>query len=399
MKLSRILDWQRCGTTIIWIGLGLSATAYGQIEIRWITPSQPEPKLVAGQSLAISKPTSVRVLVTEVNDILYHHKIKLTLVPKVFNDAANLDIFKVPESNALGGAAPDCGTLPTLSNDLIDATKRYDAGKADAGKKYIPLDTTVTLLNNVKAALIALQKDSHYKDDKCRAAPIRATDTELGETILRLESRPHKVSADVVLDPAFDLKIEVSALWQADPNPVQVGPTYTVTVGVFTNQLSLSLGVLATTLEARTYSSRNSVVDGALAANRLVVENRGLRPTGVALLNYAVVGSSGAAGQDKFGLSISAGPTVGLGGGSASFGFFSGVTFRLWDRLFLTPGAHIGQFADFPAGLQNGAPIPTNYGALTVTNRWATRFGFAISFRTNDFSAAKKATPTAAAAK
>jgi len=117
------------------------------------------------------------------------------------------------------------------------------------------------------------------------------------------------------------------------------------------------------------------------------------------LLNYAVKGWGGAGLQDEFGFSLSAGPTVALGqsGGASTFGFFGGPTFRVWDRLFLSVGAHIGQFSDFPPGLQNYSTIPDDYGALTPVKRWTTRLAFGITYRTNDFSAVKKKSDTTTA--
>jgi len=373
------------------------APLFSQVEIQWITPSSATPKLTRGQALAISKTTNITVLVSGVNDIYYDHKIKLTLVPKVFNDAANLDLFPTPTGDAL--AATDCGELPTLIGKMETAIKAYEDEKKSstlASTKYIPLDTALTTINKVETSVKAVSADPHYSS--CRTPPQRAKDRELAEKVAALKALPHAASASIFVDPAFDLAIEVSAWTQTDAKSIQIGDTFKVTVGVFTNQLSLSLGVLTTKLEARTYASRNSVgTDGALAANRLAVENSGMRATGTALLNYALIGGGGSAGQDRFGLSISAGPTVAVGGSAASsFGFFSGISFRLWDRLFLTPGAHIGQFSEFPPGLQAGVAIPANYGALTAVNRWTTRFGFAITFRTNDFSAIKKSTPTKA---
>ena len=246
----------------------------------------------------------------------------------------------------------------------------------------------------IKTALDALTGSSSYLN--CRAGADQSKDKDLAAKIEIFNNSSHSVSSEAIVDPASDLRIDVTAFLQGRPMAKQVGDTYTVTVGTVTNQLSLSIGLLATGLQARSYSSRNSVVDGALAANRLVVENGGVRRAGIALLNYAVVGWGGSPAQERLGLSVSAGPTIGLGqtGTSSAFGFFGGVTIRLWDRLFLTPGAHIGQFADFPVGLQNNSTIPTNYGALTPVNRWTTRFGFSLTFRTNDFSALKKPNAT-----
>ena len=366
----------------------LTSPAFGQIEIQWITKDSATPKLVRGQSLAINKPTVVQVKVTGVNDFLYDHQIKTTLIPKIFNDAGTI-------LGNLGGilseAADGC---KSVAGKIKKFEAGYTAATKDADKKYIPLETMQASLKDVQDALADMTADSEYKkDDICRPKPKKQADTLIDAKITQFNASPHFVSASATVEPAFDLQIDVTASTLDTRKPL--GTTYTVTVGIVTNQLSLSLGVMATELQARTYSSRNSVVGGALSANHLVVDNRGIRPIGVALLNYSLFGFGRSTAQDHFGLSLSAGPTVGLGkSGDPSMGFFGGVTFRLWDRFFITPGAHIGQFADFPAGLVNNDVIPDKYGALTPVNRWSTRFGIAFTFRTNDFSAVKKATST-----
>jgi hypothetical protein len=49
---------------------------------------------------------------------------------------------------------------------------------------------------------------------------------------------------------------------------------------------------------------------------------------------------------------------------------------------FLTPGVHVGEFADFPPGFTHaGQPIPPNFGALNPVTRYTARFAFAITFR------------------
>jgi hypothetical protein len=55
-------------------------------------------------------------------------------------------------------------------------------------------------------------------------------------------------------------------------------------------------------------------------------------------------------------------------------------------RLYISPGVHIGEFADYPAGFVNGQQIPANFGALTPVKRWTARFGIAITIKGWDVS-------------
>src|SRR5207249_6114304 len=78
-----------------------------------------------------------------------------------------------------------------------------------------------------------------------------------------------------------------------------------------------------------------------------------------------------------------------------AFGFFTRLSAHLHHRIYFTPGFHFGQFADFPVGFGNGSAVPANFGELTPVKRWTTRFGFAITFKTKDFSGlTQSSTPT-----
>ena len=106
----------------------------------------------------------------------------------------------------------------------------------------------------------------------------------------------------------------------------------------------------------------------------------------MALLNYSL--GSIRLDRDSYGLALSAGPVLKLGGKSdaSSFGFFAGVSGHLYHRFYITPGIHFGQFADFPVGFGNGSTVPENFGELNPVKRWTTRFALALSFKTKDFS-------------
>jgi hypothetical protein len=157
--------------------------------------------------------------------------------------------------------------------------------------------------------------------------------------------------------------------------------------------LTLSVGVMGTTLPYRTYTSQ-SVPSGTSTQNVLAVSGAsGWTPQGLALLNYKLFNI------DKgplVGMAVSTGPVFKFGGTPqvSNFGWFAGVSVSLWRRLFVTPGMHLGQFADFPLGFAPGSVIPANFGTLTPVTRWSGRFGIGITFQTNSFAKATSNTPT-----
>lgn len=150
----------------------------------------------------------------------------------------------------------------------------------------------------------------------------------------------------------------------------------------FDDTLSLSVGTLFTEVPYRTYTAQN--VPGTSGVQNLLVvsENGRWTPQGVGLLNYKLFN------MDKgtqLGLSASSGPVFKFGGtpGVSNFGWFAGASVSIWHRLFLTPGIHIGEFADYPAGFGNNTVVPANFGTPTPEKRWTGRFAFSITYRTN----------------
>lgn len=64
-------------------------------------------------------------------------------------------------------------------------------------------------------------------------------------------------------------------------------------------------------------------------------------------------------------------------------GLFAGVSVHFWKYMYLTPGFHVGQFADFPAGFtHSGQDIPPSFtGPLTPQTRTTARFAIGITFK------------------
>lgn len=155
--------------------------------------------------------------------------------------------------------------------------------------------------------------------------------------------------------------------------------------------VSLSFGPAASKVGDREYSARK-VPNSEL--NQLVVSgNSSFRPVFGALVNFALPFCN----NDKLGLALSAGPAFKLSGGRAdtsNLGFFAGTSIHLWRLLYITPGVHFGEFADTPAGFRPFDPVPANFGELTPVKRWTTRFGIAVTFRTNSFKGIMGGTKT-----
>jgi hypothetical protein len=130
--------------------------------------------------------------------------------------------------------------------------------------------------------------------------------------------------------------------------------------------LSASAGFLLTGLQARTYASATSPDSADLTKTQNVLRvdyGAGIRPAMAALLT----GNIPHLNTKNYGLGLTAGFVFDVSNGKAEtsrFGFFGGPSFRVTPWVFLTPGAHFGEFADFPQGfnriewaVSNGRPM------------------------------------------
>lgn len=160
-------------------------------------------------------------------------------------------------------------------------------------------------------------------------------------------------------------------------------------------------GFMITKIQSLSYASGtapSTTSPTTSTQNELVVNGRGgARPTVDALINVNLPGLN----ARNYGLGLSIGPVYDISNGKAdtsNLGVFGGVSLRLTDYLYLTPGFHLGQFAGFPVGFtQAGQIIPPNTGTPNPTKRYTARFGFSITFKLKDIYTPKAATPTSAA--
>src|ERR1019366_4945109 len=80
----------------------------------------------------------------------------------------------------------------------------------------------------------------------------------------------------------------------------------------------------------------------------------------------------------------------------SALGLFFGLSTHLYRSIYLTPGIHIGQFADFPAGFYPGAVIPNGFGELTPIKRNTARFAIGITFKATTFKKSSQGNGAAA---
>jgi len=151
----------------------------------------------------------------------------------------------------------------------------------------------------------------------------------------------------------------------------------------------MSIGPLVSTLPARTYDHQKAPVPPGSSTSQdilVVGNNSNLNMLGAALLNLHLPRISLLPAWTGF--TFSAGPVFQLGNNSpsvSSLGVFFGGSIHLYRSVFLAPGVHVGQFADFPAGFYPGAVIPNGFGDLTPVKRTTAHFAIGVTFKTTSF--------------
>lgn len=361
----------------------------------------------------VNRRQTVRVIIINVNNIMYEYRIEVTAIPRAINDWGQFNnsiTRSARQAAAQGVRQVDACTIP-----LSEATSALTALKDQLGQEEaLPIywynkgqmaapDKSYTLAESLKAwnenvapkvadlrakatALEALADQGKCTSSTSEIRMFIKSFNELNDVIKRIEDKvnsSHVAEVTTVLQPDNDYSVTVREFFQTSSGKlteIESGKR-TFKFSPVSNILTLSVGPLFSTIQDRAYDPRKSPTS---TENVLVVEgNSKLRPEGVALLNYMLPRLD----NDTFGLALSAGPVIRFGSKSdlATLGFFTGFSVNLYRRLYITPGFHTGEFADFPVGFSNGQAVPANFGELTPVKRWTTRFAFAISFQTTSF--------------
>jgi hypothetical protein len=199
----------------------------------------------------------------------------------------------------------------------------------------------------------------------------------------------HNIDGTVSISPGFDVKVSVIEKTFDTKTPTDASPQE-FKFSPQNNAVTLSAGIGLTWLQSRSYTA-TTVPDPATSASAtksvLVVGDTGApRPVLLALLNYHLLSLS-----KDFTLAVSAGPVLQTGGKSdlATLGAFAGLSFSLMHNLYTTPGVHIGQYANPPAGLAAGQTIPSGLGNITPVKSYEPNFALGITFRSNRLKAGK----------
>jgi hypothetical protein len=365
--------------------LTVCLTAEARYNVNWPTaPTKPYSDVQVGpQTLQVSG----------INDFLYTYEANVVVISTPIT---------IPPFPTKTGAVAGCSdaTIATLTTDAESAKDGY--------LKLFPTSatTTKTLATN-QGDWVANVKPfyANFATDvaNAQAALSKITDTDqqskcgsaidaakliiptLDSANGKLNSGPHISVTQVPIRACKSAVITVVEKY----NGVPTGQQVQVQLDAECNQFTASGGVLASEIQNRTYTSSPSPSG---TGNFLAVGGTGkFTPTLTSLFDFNMpwepLGHKATSALGDMRLGISTGPVLQLSSSQASaFGWFVGASASFLKYIYVTPGVHFGQFADYPLGFTSGQQIPSGFGALTPIKRSTTRFGIAITIRGWDIS-------------
>ena len=391
---------------LLWI-LICSVGAAAQYGINW--SKQPS-------TFTSVQPGSQKVRIGGVNDFLYTYEVNVIEI----NEATPQP--QVAPQGALAGcqtaAAQPQADIGTFSDD---ADKAFAAYKNLFPKAAIPPktleQTSADWRDNVQPHYDKLGDESKaaqkvldaITDPGLKTACQAVMDTaaseykKLQDADTKLNHSPHVVEATFTAKNCKSEILTVNEKYNGTPT----GQSLTAQFDVECDQVTVGGGILLTEIQSRTYTSSTSPTQ---SGQFLVVGGTGkFRPTflvGLTSFNFPFepLGHKLSSSLGDMRLGISTGPVLQNSKSDVSaFGWFVGPTVSFMRRLYLSPGIHVGEFADFPLGFtKQGDSIPSNFGALTPNKRWTGRFSIGIAVKGWDLTKTLKGsqdTPTVQPAK
>jgi hypothetical protein len=403
---------------LVLLGASCSLLAAQRIAIDW-----PSRQMTSCPS-ELSWQRSVPVVVRNINDILYTYEVSIDVKYAYPSDIDDIP----PVFTTAAGCPPDIQAFAKRLEDVRDRAARLRAAFTEnaaltpnlSGGKYASVKLGETL-----SAWSSFKEQPDYREfkkdlDELRKLPpalLTRFATGAPSNCVRLvrEADPAIAEIDRIRQffDDFDARTRRTHVWEGSAD-ITPGADNTVTVNVseaydgvpttdgsktFTCQiksavLSLSVGPLFSRIPAREYQQVSVPKTGDNGQtldqtyNALTVHNRSnFSPYGVGQLNFDLPVPRLSA--STLGLTLTSGPTFRIGGAASnvsSFGYFGGLGIQVWKRLFITPGVHVGQIADFPVGYSENSAVPSS-ATFTPVKRWTTRFGISLSYRASSIAA------------
>jgi hypothetical protein len=342
--------------------------------VNWSGPS------LQSSPLYINNKVPVAVHVTNVNEGLFTYVITVSAKPREIDDAGKI-LNLATTTPLLAGASCPQATLDNIAAGIKTfETKQGLYPFKDKKLVSVPWQKTLDDFTDAQGddyiskydacSSVALDKLNNIKD--------AATWHTRLLRIVAAKTLKHEIVQQATFEPEVDYDISITEQYEGDTVKTFNVPT----IKPVSNILTLSAGTLLSQVQNRTYSQSGS---GSAQGAFLHVDGTGaFTPDLVALLNYRIPGFLS---QDNYGLALSSGAVLSVTGSDVSrIGFFGGASVYFWHRFYVTPGVHVGQFADTPFGFSIGQAIPNGFGSIVPQKRYTARFAIGITYRAKDFS-------------
>jgi hypothetical protein len=396
------LHTSRAHTKLFYICFAFLSLAVGpvsaqqQVTILWAS-KQPQ-----SGPITVDQNTPVHIVVIGVNDALYHYEGYLTAEP---TPPPNIQFPAAPLAPAIAAACSDVtNTLKTIATNMKSWQLNPwvdEKGKdlSNSTPNSVSLETTRQFyLQNISGKFAGI---SQAQAQNCNLdAQWSDINSFIQDWTERL-GRPHTYAIDTTLAPLNNYTIHLIEYAVDANHPQQMtnacsqngkASECTIKYEPQTNLLSASGGFLFSELQSRTYTRANvpGMTDAVLQVNGNGKINASLL---TALVNVKIPCfwpsqpkiPPCSPNSDSWGWMFSVGPAFQLGSNNQTtrVGLFAGVSLHFWKYMYLTPGLHVGDFADFPPGFtHSGQDIPSSFtGALTPQTRPTARFAVAITFK------------------
>lgn len=381
-----------------WLVSVLTPAVYAQnpsLTFDWSTRPKDLGQSVSAPTLQLSSAQTVTFVINNVNDIFYRYSMNCTGTEKPSSWPEELN--GLLRRTGVESASKSCEDGAQSELNKIDKYRQ----KIQSCSENCPSESLADTRTQFREFIGEI--DQLLSSPACNLSD----QTELGKKLRAVrgslqsaKDAVHEVVFKSSISPDLDYSCVITEYLNRQPTK---DGTMTISVKPKNVIVTLSLGQLFSGISNRRYSAVTVPnADSSATANVLGVEGNSFSTSIAALANFRlpirkVYG-------DDWGLDATAGPVFRLNSQNSvsSVGFFAGISLRLYRYLFVTPGFHIGQFADFPQGFRSiGQPIPPNFPTPQSVNRTTARFGIAISFQTKDFkslgSSSVTATPPPAA--
>lgn len=363
--------------------------ANAQYGVNW--PTQPPTPLATDV-----EPGSQTLRVSGVNDFLYTYDINVVEVGTPVT----------PPNFAVGGLA-GCqdSQINTLQTDAQASYAAYLKLFPDTATPSKSLQTTQgdwktnvikSPYNNLPQELSAAQQalaaiTNAAQKSACQSTIESATQQYniVKSADQALNNGPHVVQATFQV---HNCKSEILTIIEKYKG-VPTGQSLTVRLDAACDEFTVGGGVLLSEIQNRSYTS---VSLPNQTGQFLGVNGTGrFHPALIVLTNFNLplqpLGATWSKAAGDLRLGVSTGPAIQTGATNvSSVGWFIGGAVSFFHLLYISPGIHFGEFADFPPGFSSLQAIPTGFGALTPSTRWTGRFAIAITVKGWDLSKSLK---------